>query len=129
MTLSPRRHRPVLLSAASAMCLLATGPALAETLQEAMVEAYTSNPQLLAERARLRATDEELAQANAGWRPKVSITGSAGKGRDYGNDINTDSWSAEITATQPIFSGGRVLASGTVAGVKGTSASVTGRWI
>lgn len=106
----PRRLRPFLLSAASALCLVVSGPAQAETLQEAMAEAYSSNPQLLAERARLRATDEELAQANAGWRPKVSINGNAGTSRDYDNDIDTDSWNAEITATQPIFSGGRVLA-------------------
>ena len=36
------------------------------------MKAYQSNPQLAAERANLRATDEEVAQAIAQWRPRVS---------------------------------------------------------
>ncbi len=65
-----RRAAASLLGAASglAFLMLASGPASAQTLTEALTQAYSSNPQLLAERARLRATDEELNQANAGWR-------------------------------------------------------------
>jgi len=108
MTPISRRLRPLILSAASAAALLAALPASAETLTEALTEAYTTNPQLLAERARLRATDEELSQANAGWRPTIVVNGDAGTSRDYEFDINTDSWSADITASQPIFEGGAV---------------------
>ncbi len=108
MTLPSRRLHQLVLSAASAAALLAAAPASAETLTEALAEAYTTNPQLLAERARLRATDEELSQANAGWRPTVIINGDAGKSQDYENDISGDSWSADITASQPIFEGGAV---------------------
>ncbi len=54
-------------------------PAAAETLTEALVEAYQYNPQLLAQRAQLRATDEAVPQALAGWRPTVQFTGSDGK--------------------------------------------------
>jgi outer membrane protein len=108
MTILPRRLRPFALSAVSAMALLAGMPASAETLTEAMTEAYNTNPSLLAERARLRATDEELNQANAGWRPTIIVNGDVGTAKDYQNDISTDSWNADITASQPIFEGGSV---------------------
>ncbi len=108
MTFLPRRLRPFALSAVSAMALLAGLPASAETLTEAMTQAYNTNPSLLAERARLRATDEELSQANAGWRPTIIVNGDVGTAQDYQNDITTDSWNADITASQPIFEGGSV---------------------
>ncbi len=111
MTPFQRRLRPLVLSAASAMALLAAAmPASAETLTEAMAEAYTTNPSLLAERARLRATDEELNQANAGWRPTVVVNGSLGWTEDYENDISGDAWSADITANQNLFDGGATFA-------------------
>lgn len=110
MTSFTRRLRPLVLSASAAAALLAAIPASAETLTEALTEAYTSNPALLAERARLRATDEELSQANAGWRPTVTINGSTGWSKDYENDISGDSWNADITASQNLFDGGAVLA-------------------
>jgi len=60
--------------------VLSAGSALAAptTLQDALIEAYNSNPTLQAERANLRATDEDVPQAVAGWRPTITITGSAG---------------------------------------------------
>lgn len=109
MTLISRRLRPLALSAASAMALLAA-TASAETLTQALTNAYTTNPQLLSERARLRATDEELNQANAGWRPTVTVNGSAGWSEDYQDDISGDSWSADITASQNLFDGGATFA-------------------
>jgi outer membrane protein len=59
-------------------------PASAETLEEALADAYLINPVLNAERARLRATDEQVALAKSGLRPFVS--GSA----DY-NYVNQNS--------------------------------------
>jgi outer membrane protein len=50
----------------------------AETLQEALVKAYQSNPQLNAERARQRGTDENVPQALAGYRPQIVASLSAG---------------------------------------------------
>jgi outer membrane protein len=47
-------------------------PAHAETLQQALCDAYLINPVLNAERARLRAVDEQVAVAKAGMRPFVS---------------------------------------------------------
>jgi outer membrane protein len=54
-------------------------PASAETLTEALRETYQYNPQILAQRALLQATDETVPQALAGWRPTVQFTGSAGR--------------------------------------------------
>ena len=53
-------------------------PAVAETLQQALTDAYLINPVLNSERARLRATDEQVALAKAGLRPFISGTGDVG---------------------------------------------------
>ena len=69
--------------AAAAVCLfivvaLCARPVSAETLDEALANAYLINPALSAERARLRATDEQVAIAKSGMRPNVSASGDAG---------------------------------------------------
>jgi outer membrane protein len=53
-------------------------PALADTIEAALVRAYQSNPQLNAQRAQVRSTDENVPQALSGYRPKVAVTASAG---------------------------------------------------
>src|ERR1700742_2399842 len=59
--------------------LLATPlPALADTIEAALVRAYQNNPQLNAQRAQVRSTDENVPQALSGYRPKVAVTASAG---------------------------------------------------
>ena len=50
----------------------------AQTLTKAFAEAYETNPQLLAQRALLRATDEQVPQAVSFWRPAVNFTGQVG---------------------------------------------------
>jgi outer membrane protein len=55
-----------------------SGLAAAQTLPEALTTAYNNNPQLLAERATLRATDENVPQALSNWRPTVTVNGSEG---------------------------------------------------
>ncbi len=54
----------------------------AQTLTQALVETYNTNPQLLAQRALLRATDEQVPQALANWRPTVNFTGQVGMARE-----------------------------------------------
>ncbi len=49
-----------------------SGAALAESLPSALVAAYMTNPTLNAERARLRAIDEEISQARSNFLPSVS---------------------------------------------------------
>ncbi|MDO9563481.1 MAG: TolC family outer membrane protein [Bradyrhizobium sp.] len=71
----------VFTGAAAAVLLLAwMGPtsALADTIEAALVRAYQNNPQLNAQRASVRSTDENVPQALSGYRPRVAITGSAG---------------------------------------------------
>jgi outer membrane protein len=53
-------------------------PALADTIEAALVRAYQNNPQLNAQRAQVRSTDENVPQALSGYRPRVAITASAG---------------------------------------------------
>ena len=65
---------------AGVFAALMAGTAHAEvmTLNDALAAAYEGNPQLGAARASVRATDEGVAQANAGWRPQISATGQYG---------------------------------------------------
>ncbi len=67
--------------AAAAVLLMAymgPVPALADTIEAALVRAYQNNPQLNAQRAQVRSTDENVPQALSGYRPKVALTASAG---------------------------------------------------
>jgi outer membrane protein len=51
---------------------------LPHTLAETLGIAYETNPQLTGERAHLRATDENVPAALAGWRPTVTVQASYG---------------------------------------------------
>lgn len=128
----------MLLSAA--LAALAPAAARSQTLQVALAAAYANNPTLLAARAQLRAVDENVPQALAGWRPTVVISGAAGYSdvtlrsqatvpvqRDFaGNVVNPGSVgrpfslytdvprntaSLQATVSQPIYRGGRTIAS------------------
>ena len=57
---------------------LAGSEAAADTLEWALVQAYQNNPSLNAQRAALRATDENVPQALSGYRPKLSVTAQGG---------------------------------------------------
>jgi outer membrane protein len=69
-------------------------PALADTLEAALVRAYQNNPQLNAQRALVRQTDEAVPQALSGYRPRVSLTASAGT--QYTNTIDTAGGTADV---------------------------------
>ncbi len=58
-----------------------SGGAAAETIESALARAYQGNPQLNAQRAVVRETDEGVAQALSGYRPTISANASVG--RDY----------------------------------------------
>jgi outer membrane protein len=113
-------------------CVAAAGrawqPAVAETLQEALVNAYLINPALNAERARLRATDEGVALAKSGLRPTITAGGDTAF-ENVDNDVSaprgvTGAGAAaavigaggfptgtshprgwDVTVTQPVFTG------------------------
>ncbi len=98
----------------------------AQTMTQALAEAYNTNPQLLAQRALLRATDEGVPQALSGWRPTVSFTGNVAGTRDSlsqpgmtvlgatvppSTQFTTfQSNSLSLEVTQQIYSGGHTVA-------------------
>jgi outer membrane protein len=70
--------------AGSALTLVAIAALLpcaprADTLPLSLTLAYQNNPTLNAQRAAVRATDETVPQALSGYRPRVSLTASAGE--------------------------------------------------
>ncbi|MFQ5973010.1 MAG: TolC family outer membrane protein, partial [Alphaproteobacteria bacterium] len=103
---------------AALVCLGAAAPAGAQTtLTDALALAYATNPRLEAERARLRATDEELPQALSNWRPTVTVNSDIGK--EYvdnnppdasGNSDTTTPRAVDLTVSQPLFRGFRTQA-------------------
>jgi len=115
----------VALTAALGVALV-LGPARAETLLEALSAAYKFNPRLDAARATLRATDEEVPRAQAGYKP--SVTGSAdtsfrhittNPGTTANGDTNPRGY--QIGLVQPLFRGFR-----TVNAVNAAEATVRG---
>jgi outer membrane protein len=94
-----------------ALCFAATA-ARGEALPEALAKAYQSNPQLNAERARQRATDENVPQALAGYRPQIvaSLSGGLQAVRNLLPDNTVQSatlkpWTIGVTVTQTLFNG------------------------
>jgi outer membrane protein len=97
------------------LACLGSAPVLADTIEAALIRAYQTNPQLNAQRASVRSTDEQVPQALSGYRPKVSVSASAGyqytdvagvqlgnRYRIHGDQIPR---SVGITATQTLFNG------------------------
>jgi outer membrane protein len=96
--------------------LLCVGSAArGETLSDALIRAYQGNPQLNAERARQRATDEGVPQALSGYRPQLSLGLSAGlqgvrnllpQGGGT-QSANLQPWSAGATISQTLYNGNK----------------------
>jgi len=53
------------------------------SIKETLERAYMQNTDLDEERAKLRQTDEALSQANADWRPSLSVTGTQQQTQNY----------------------------------------------
>jgi outer membrane protein len=102
----------------SCFAVIGSAGQAATTLQDALVSAYNNNPTLAAQRANLRATDELVSQARAGWRPNVSFstdygwqnvkTGGEGAALDRSQHREPNSYA--LTAEQPLFRGFRTVA-------------------
>src|SRR5580692_2970330 len=94
---------------------LAALPVSADTMEGALLRAYRSNPQLNAQRASVRVTDENVPQALAGYRPKAAMTFSGGG--QYVNQLADGSvgkkieegvqgpHAAGLTVTQTVYNG------------------------
>jgi len=89
-------------------------------MEAALVRAYRNNPQLNAQRALVRSTDENVPQALSAYRPKVALTASIGyqyadtlssKGSTATEAVRNDTHgtdpprSAGVTVTQTLFNG------------------------
>ena len=93
--------------------LVAASPASADTLREALVSTYRTNPTVNAQREALRSTDATVAIARAAGRPQVSAvvgvnrdltrSGVLDTGRSKGPTI-----SGGVDLSLPLFQGGRV---------------------
>ncbi|MGD0190035.1 MAG: TolC family outer membrane protein [Rhizomicrobium sp.] len=99
-----------------AVCLV-SGGARAETftLVDALAVAYETNPALDSARAGQRATDEDVAQANANWRPQVNVSGSYGYEGIHGGlgipgTYPLHPLTTQVTVAEPVFRGGRTYA-------------------
>lgn len=93
--------------------------ARADTLEQALIQAYQNNPTLNAQRAAVRATDEGVPQALSGYRPRISVTASGGEqSLSSTTKVNTTNpatystqsgynspVSAGVTASQTLFNG------------------------
>ncbi len=85
----------LLLGAAAAVM---SRPAAAETIEAALARAYENNPQLNAQRAIVRETDEGVPEALSGYRPTISANASVG--REYTDTKET------IPPTPPLLPSG-----------------------
>jgi outer membrane protein len=66
-------------TACSLLLALGATAVSADTLRGALTQAYQNNPQLNAQRAAVRATDENVPQALSGYRPRISLSASVGE--------------------------------------------------
>ncbi|MBL8672429.1 MAG: TolC family outer membrane protein [Alphaproteobacteria bacterium] len=88
-----------------------SAPAHAQSIVDALALSYMTNPQIDAQRAKLRATDEGVPAAIGGWLPKVTVSGGYGKGWlriDSPNRVSEqqDPRSATFTFDQTFWRGG-----------------------
>lgn len=93
---------------------LRPAPLHAETLREALGSAYRTNPRLDAERARLRATDEEVPRARSGFRPNIDASADVGSQRLRTSPATTGAGQTNpagysLNVAQEVFSGFRTV--------------------
>ena len=111
MTARFRRRVFAALSAAAASAVLSGAPAAGQTLAESLSDAYSTNPDLAAERARLRAAQEGLVQARSQRLPTLNAGGSVTESERWGSQFFNSPPSSidyQLTATQALYAGGRI---------------------
>ncbi|ASY62813.1 Type I secretion outer membrane protein, TolC precursor [Sinorhizobium sojae CCBAU 05684] len=105
-------RKTALWAAVSTSLLLAPHAVSAETIFGAMAKAYANNPDLNAARAGLRATDEGVPIAKAGYRPQISAAATGTLSRVDSEATGTrdlHSGQIGISITQTIFDGFQTL--------------------
>ena len=90
---------------------------LAQSFDQALAEAYQTNPRLMAARAQLRSIDEGVAQARAVWLPSLTVQGDAGVSSTFeSHDRRLTAkrtnvpYSIQVSLSQSIFAGGANIA-------------------
>jgi outer membrane protein len=86
---------------------LLSGAASAETLRDALVKAYQTNPTMTAARAGQRANDENVPIARARGLPDADVSGGFNQSLFETGD-NTRNLSTRISASAPIYTAGLV---------------------
>lgn len=116
---SPKQmsHRFVIGFVAVVAAWSISAPVRAQSLTDALVQAYTNNPTLASARADLRSVDEGVSQALAGWRPSLSVEADAGVSALRNNTSSgtargqhRESKSATLSVSQNLYAGGQTVA-------------------
>ncbi len=96
------------LSLGALVALLFAGSASADTLREALVSTYATNPTITGQRESLRATDANVAIARAAGRPQLGATGGLNQDLTRTGGGNGRNLSAGVDLSYPLFNGGRI---------------------
>ena len=101
-----------LLLTGSLVAVLAAGTASADTLREALLSTYETNPTITAQRESLKATDATVAIARAAGRPQLSATAGVNRDLSRSGILETNAHGPTLSVgadvSMPLFSGGRV---------------------
>ncbi|WP_140985498.1 TolC family outer membrane protein [Asticcacaulis tiandongensis] len=93
------------LSLLALMSAMAVSPVNAESLADAIAQAYAQNPTLQRARALQRANDENYVQARSGLGPSLSLGADIGY-QDPGLQGTKSTTGLSLSASQPLFSSG-----------------------
>lgn len=101
----------------AAAALAVSAPTHAQSLTDALAQAYMNNPTLASARADLRSVDEGVAQAIAGWRPSVSVAADADVTAARNNTSSgtargqhREGKSVTLSVSQNLYAGGQTVA-------------------
>ena len=100
------------LAVGSLVAALMTGTASADTLREALVSTYQTNPTITGQRESLRATDANVAIARAAGRPQISATAGINRDLTRSGILDTGGKGPNLSVgadlSYPLFNGGSV---------------------
>lgn len=109
-----KKYRVLFGAMTSAFVLLSADGVTAETLESALAHAYSRNASLNAQRASVRATDENVARAKSGYRPQINASADIGRsftefdrGAGGSNITRLTPRGVGIQVEQSIFNGNR----------------------
>jgi outer membrane protein len=107
--------------AAASLATIGAAAARAETISGALIKAYLTNPDINTQRAAVRAADEGVPEANAGYLPTISAQGNIGIERAQTGLIGADNSVAGsatdtlfprgygVTANETVFNGNKTI--------------------